>query len=132
MSMSVMASAFSVQGPKDTCGKRGEGLGGEFGKGLGVARTNCHNGTEQAGTCLQRTTIGSRLRKVDYDCLLKYPPALLSRWHAHHDSRGHVSYLSRDVPRQLGLENLDKAEWKLDERSRRSRGSYKERGRCSS
>ena len=28
-----------------------------------------------------------------------------------------MSQLSRDVPRQPGLENLDKAEWKLDERS---------------
>ena len=28
--------------------------------------------------------------------------------HAHHDDRGHVSYLSCDVPWQLGLENLDK------------------------
>ena len=27
--------------------------------------------------------------------------------HAHHDDRGHVSHLSRDVPRQPGLENLD-------------------------
>ena len=46
--------------------------------GLGVARTNCHDGTEQAGTCLQRTTIGRRLRKVDYDRLPMYPPALHS------------------------------------------------------
>ena len=37
--------------------------------------------------------------------------------HAHHDDRGHVSHLSRDVPQQLGLENLDEAEWKMDERS---------------
>ena len=46
--------------------------------GLDVARTNRHDGTEQAGTCLQRTTIGRRLRKVDYDRLSKYPPALPS------------------------------------------------------
>ena len=37
--------------------------------------------------------------------------------HAHHDDRGHVSHLSCDLPRQLGLENLDEAEWKLDDRS---------------
>ena len=35
--------------------------------------------------------------------------------HAQHEDRGHVSKLSCDVPWQLGLENLDKAEWKLDE-----------------
>ena len=35
--------------------------------------------------------------------------------HTHHDDRGHVIKLSRDIPWQLGLENLDKAEWKLDE-----------------
>ena len=35
--------------------------------------------------------------------------------HAHHNNRDHMSKLSRDVPWQLGLENLDKAEWKLDE-----------------
>ena len=44
--------------------------------GFDVARTNRHDGTEQAGTCLQRTTIGRRLRKVDYDRLPKYPSAL--------------------------------------------------------
>ena len=47
--------------------------------GLDVARTNRHDGTEQAGTCLQRTTIGRRLRKVDYDRLPKYRPPCPAR-----------------------------------------------------
>ena len=53
--------------------------------------------------------------------------------HAHHDDRGHVSHLSRDVPRQPGLENLDEdgGSW-MNTRAWRSRGSYKERGGHSS
>ena len=96
-SLAVTASTFSVQGPEDTCGKwrrtqrgmrRGTrretrlvtrwGTWWELGGELDVARTNRHDGTDQAGTCLQRTTIGRRLRKVDYDRLPKYPPAMPS------------------------------------------------------
>ena len=89
----VTASAFSVQGPEDMCGKRAkdsardaagdsmrDSASGLAGNSVG---TRCREDESSrwngaGGTCLQRTTIGRRLRKVDYDCLPKYPPALPS------------------------------------------------------
>ena len=75
------------KGPRTRAANGDKGLGKGLGKGLcggvggklGDARTNCRDGTEQAGTCLQRTTIGRRLQKVGYDRLPEYkPPALPS------------------------------------------------------
>ena len=74
----------------------------------------CHNGDRKTGHVTEcRGSAACRSRSFNFylDELGKCHDG-----HAHHNDRGHASKLSRDVPWQLGLENLDKAEWKLDER----------------
>ena len=76
---SVTVSTFSVQGPEDMCGKRGEGPGkgcgeglnkglgkghgGELRRRLGAARTNCHDGTEQEGRVCREQLLGEDYRR---------------------------------------------------------------------
>ena len=72
-----------ANGDKELLARDWRGTWWGLGGGLNVARTNCHDGTEQAGMCLQRTTIGRRLWKVGYTRLYNYPPPALLVGYCH-------------------------------------------------